>query len=70
MPARSDHLPPLAWRKSTGSQQDEECVEVARRGGSVLVRDSRDRSGPILAFSRTEWRSLLTRIRGGPFRRI
>lgn len=68
MPARSDHLPPLPWRKSTRSQKEDECVEVARLGGSVLVRDSRDRSGPILAVSRTEWRSFLTRIRGGRFR--
>lgn len=66
MPAQSDHLPPLAWRKSTGSQTAEDCVEVARLGASVLVRDSRDRSGPVLAFNRTEWRSLLTRIRRLP----
>jgi hypothetical protein len=69
MPARPDHLPPLAWRKSTGSVTDEECVEVARLGGSVLIRDSRDRSGPILAFSHTEWQALMTRIRGGRSRR-
>lgn len=62
MPARSDHLPPLAWRKSSASTPDE-CVEVARRGEAVLVRDSLNRSGAVLAFTRTEWSGLITRIR-------
>ena len=62
MPARSDHLPPLAWRKSSASPESD-CVEVARLGVSVLVRDSLNRSGAVLAFTRAEWSGLMARIR-------
>jgi hypothetical protein len=64
MPARSNQRPPLAWRKSSASNE-EECVEVARLDDTVLVRDSLDRAGAILAFSPAEWRGLVRRIRGG-----
>jgi hypothetical protein len=67
MPARSNqHLSP-DWRKSSASVGDKECVEAAALGRSVLVRDSRNRPGPSLAFNRSEWRVLLVRIRNGEF---
>jgi hypothetical protein len=53
----------LNWRKSSASVGNGECVEVAQREPSVLVRDSRDPSGAVLAFDRRQWRTLLTRIR-------
>ncbi|PZG11950.1 DUF397 domain-containing protein [Micromonospora craterilacus] len=49
------------WRTSTRSTDSGgNCVEVADNlPGVVLVRDSKDRSGPSLAFAPTAWRSFL-----------
>jgi hypothetical protein len=52
----------LTWRKSSASAGADECVEFARLNRTVLVRDSRDKSGPTLSFTSTEWQALLTRI--------
>jgi hypothetical protein len=49
------HQPyPLSWKKSTASGGGG-CVEVAKAGGMVFIRDSKDPSGSILSFSRKEW---------------
>jgi hypothetical protein len=49
------------WRKSTRSGNGgDSCVEVADNvPGVVLVRDSKDRSGPVLTFSPTAWRAFV-----------
>lgn len=36
-------------------------------GADVLVRDSKDRTGPVLAFTRDEWRAFLGGVRDGEF---
>jgi hypothetical protein len=54
----------IAWRKSTASNSGG-CVEVAVIGGSVLVRDSKNRTGPVLRLSPTDWSALLARARTG-----
>jgi hypothetical protein len=53
----------LVWRKSRVSGADSGCVEVASRHSSVLVRDSRDRSGTRLAFGAAQWRGFVSRIK-------
>lgn len=54
------------WHKSSRSGGDDNCVEVAvGDAGTVGVRDTKDRSGPILEFTSTAWNSLLTKIRAG-----
>jgi hypothetical protein len=55
----------LAWRTSSASGGSGECVEVAQWESSVLVRDSRDRSGPVLAVNAAQWLGLLSRTRSG-----
>jgi Domain of unknown function (DUF397) len=58
----------LAWRKSsycTGA--DTSCVEVAVEGATVLVRDSKDPSGPVLRFTGEEWRVFLLGAASGDF---
>lgn len=54
----------IAWRKSTASNSGG-CVEVAIISGSVLVRDSKNRTGPVLRLSPTGWSALLARTRTG-----
>jgi Domain of unknown function (DUF397) len=56
--------PALEWRKSRSSGESQGCVEVAKRGSSLLVRDSRDRSGALLSFGPAQWADFLARIRG------
>ncbi|HZI72425.1 MAG TPA: DUF397 domain-containing protein [Gemmatimonadales bacterium] len=44
------------WRTSSYSGQGN-CVELADRGGRVLVRDTKQAgTGPVLAFSAPAWR--------------
>jgi hypothetical protein len=46
----------LAWFKSSySSAEGGECVEVANTPATVHVRDSKDQSGPTLAFSPEAW---------------
>jgi Domain of unknown function (DUF397) len=55
------------WRKSSYSGNGgNTCVEVARNlPGIVAVRDSKDRSGPVLAFAPSAWQELITVVRSG-----
>ncbi|WP_447004973.1 Scr1 family TA system antitoxin-like transcriptional regulator [Saccharothrix isguenensis] len=51
----------LTWRKSSysgGGQTD--CVEVAHTEPGVAVRDSKNATGPTLAFPESTWRAFLT----------
>lgn len=54
----------LEWRKSSTSAGSGECVEVAKRGVSILVRDSRNPSSAVLSFGREQWVAFLSRVRG------
>jgi hypothetical protein len=54
----------LKWRKSSASSGSGECVEVAKRGVSVLVRDSRYPSTAVLSFGPEQWVAFLSRVRG------
>ncbi|PZT76721.1 MULTISPECIES: DUF397 domain-containing protein [unclassified Streptomyces] len=54
----------LAWAKSSYSGNQGNCVEVAGLpGGGRAVRDSKDTSGPFLAFTETEWRAFINGTR-------
>jgi hypothetical protein len=51
------------WRKSSHSGDNGgECVEVAV-AGTVLVRDTANRNGPVLAFPRDTWRAFTETIK-------
>ncbi len=56
------------WRKSRRSSAGDNCVEVAfAADGSVGVRDSKDRTGPLLTFTPAEWEAFTGGIRDGEF---
>jgi hypothetical protein len=53
----------LTWRKSSYSGTNGgQCVEVAA-SGHVLVRDTEDRTGAVLAFSMETWRKFTRRTK-------
>jgi hypothetical protein len=55
----------LKWRKSTySSNGGGEFVEVGS-ADRVLVRDTQDRSGPVLRFSPAAWRKFADQVRTG-----
>ncbi|WP_084468603.1 DUF397 domain-containing protein [Nocardiopsis trehalosi] len=42
------------WRTSSYTHSAD-CVEFALHDRRTLMRDSKNRSGPVLCFSETEW---------------
>ncbi len=59
-----EHLDGGRWRKSSYSGNGgNDCVEVAGHAGRVLVRDSKDGHGPVLAFARTAWEGFAAAVR-------
>ena len=67
---RASDLSPTSWRKSSrsnGGDDQCDCVEVAELPGRVAMRDSKDPTGPVLAFTRAEWRAFLGGIHAGEF---
>lgn len=59
----------VRWRKSSWSNQDSACVEVAFLDGYVAVRDSRTPTSGVLTFSAAAWAAFLAGIRAGEFDR-
>lgn len=57
----------LTWRTASASGGGN-CVEVAvLPDGGVAVRDSKNRSGPVLSFTRAEWRAFRHGMSRGEF---
>lgn len=54
------------WFKSTRSGTGD-CVEVAFVPDGVAVRDSKDRTGPVLLFTQSEWAALVAGMKDGEF---
>jgi len=57
----------LNWRKpSRSGANGDNCVEVATDGDRVLVRDSKQPHGPVLAVTAAEWRTFLDQLASPP----
>ncbi len=61
----SSHTSGEGWFKSSRSSNNANCVEVRIDGGAVDVRDTKDRSGPMLTFEATSWASFVTELKAG-----
>jgi hypothetical protein len=48
-----------AWRKSSFTASDGECVEVAFAQVEAAVRDSKDPTGPVLTVPAAGWVELV-----------
>jgi hypothetical protein len=56
------------WVKSSLSYANGNCVEVSDLpGGTVGVRNSRDREAVVLRFTPDEWQAFLGGVRNGEF---
>jgi hypothetical protein len=54
------------WRKSRASGNSS-CVEITDTAEYVWVRDSKDRDGSVLFFTRREWTAFLAGVRASEF---
>ena len=53
------------WRKSVRSGASGACVEVRAVDGAVLMRDSKDPTGPQLTFTRAAWAAFIAGVARG-----
>jgi hypothetical protein len=57
-----------AWRKSARSSSAGNCVEVASNLTDIVaVRDTKNRDGGTLVFTRSEWAAFLGGVKDGEF---
>ena len=55
------------WFKSTRSGDNGACVEIRSQNDMILMRDSKDATGPVIRFTREEWQAFVTGVRDGQF---
>jgi Domain of unknown function (DUF397) len=66
MAAHHQDVSRAAWRKSSHSGQDGNCVEIATNlPGIVAMRDSKNPSGPVLLFARADWSVIIQAMQAG-----
>jgi hypothetical protein len=64
----NDDLANLVWRKSTRSNNSNNCVEVADLpGGGKAVRNSRHKDAAVLSFTDGEWEAFIGGAKDGEF---
>jgi hypothetical protein len=53
------------WFKSSHSNGNGNCVEVACLGGAVAVRDSKQQAGPVLTCASDGWQTFVGSVAEG-----
>ncbi len=51
-----------AWRTSTHSGQNGNCIQVTDHGPAITVRDSKNPTGPRLGIPAPAWRAFTRRL--------
>jgi Domain of unknown function (DUF397) len=57
----------LEWRKARRSANNGACVELAPTTGQIVIRDSKDQNGPVIAYSHYSWRLFVASAKTGHF---
>ena len=60
-------LPERRWHKSTYSDGQANCVEIAILSDQVAARDSKDRNGSALVFTAEAWSAFVEGVTSGEF---
>jgi uncharacterized protein DUF397 len=55
----------LRWR--VARCESGACVQVAPFRGMIVVGDTKDPHGPILAYSQDEWHEFVSRVKAGKY---
>lgn len=63
MGVRTGRSSSVAWRRSSYSADQGNCLEISTGRSFVLVRDSRDHCGPRLVLTLDQWRAMVRRMR-------
>lgn len=58
---------PVEWRKARRSMGNGNCLEIAAAGQGILVRDSKDRMGPVLSYTAESWLAFTREARLGMY---
>ena len=62
-PGNRSVLPGNGWRTSSYSGQDGDCAEVAAESGGILLRDTKDRAGPVLKVTGAAWKAFTASLK-------
>ncbi len=64
----ADELAGVTWQKSSFSNPNGNCVELAKLpGGGIAMRNSRDPHGPALVYTAAELSAFLDGSKNGEF---
>jgi hypothetical protein len=62
-----DSTTPRFRKSSFSGSANSNCVEVGFETSAVLMRDSKDRGGPVLRFTVAEWKAFVAGVKAGEF---
>lgn len=60
-------FPNVSWKKSSFSQGNSNCVQIARIDSSIIVGDTKDQQGVVLSFTQQEWKAFVAGVKNGEF---
>ena len=52
------------WRVATHTGGQGNCVEVGRSATTIAVRDTKDKTGPVLHFNPSAWHAFTEQLKG------